>query len=192
MSSNSDVTATAEANTTNHSSSDLDSQSDDEHYVNKLDDDVGSILRLEQSHISHVGVMDTLRHFYLAHNPRLLQSPQFVENLMAMFEGREKQLFEKLKEAYRTDVHMAYSDLHGHASINFLSNITMESLLYRKPTRGGVRGKVQEIMAPHPHWFELCGCLLVWSKGFVVCLTLIEGTRLSLEAWFLTLLTGTY
>eukprot|EP00750_Incisomonas_marina_P002149 INCI12110.1.p1 GENE.INCI12110.1~~INCI12110.1.p1 ORF type:complete len:664 (-),score=113.42 INCI12110.1:1873-3864(-) len=145
------------------------STDEDEFEISKVDRDVRDILNVEQSHISHVGLMENLRQFYLAHNPRILQSPNFLRDLVSLFEGREKELFEKLEETYQTNDPMAFvhssHTSNGRAPVNFLKNITMEGRLFRKPTLKGVRGKVQEIMEPHERWFELCGSLLVWSKG---------------------------
>lgn len=143
----------------------------DEDEFASVDPDMREILLLEQSHISHVGLMDNLRHFYLAHNPRILQSPNFLTDLINTFSGRESQLYEKLKETYGkghgidTNTYAGELRYGGRAPAMFLRNITMEGMLLRKPTRKGMRGRVQEIMEPTPRWFELSGTLLVWSKG---------------------------
>ena len=146
-----------------------DASDEDEFEISKVDRDVREILNVEQTHISHVGMMDHLRQFYLAHNPRILQSPNFLSDLVGIFEGRENLLFEKLEETYQTNDPMAFvyasGGSNGRAPVNFLKSISMEGFLFRKPTLKGMRGRVQEIMEPRERWFELCGSLLVWSKG---------------------------
>jgi hypothetical protein len=107
----------------------VDSTDVEEFEMSKVDRDVREILNVEQSHIAHVGLMENLRQFYLAHNPRILQSPNFLRDLVSSFEGREKQLFEKLEQTYQTNDPMAFVCVRAWGVCVFLSPPLPSSLL---------------------------------------------------------------